>query len=89
MESKRELEGLLADEQVSEAPILILGNKIDIPRAISEEELIQFFGLQGLTTGKGTVSRKDLQRRPVEVFMCSVLKRQGYGEGFRWLAQYL
>jgi GTP-binding protein SAR1 len=52
MESKRELEGLLADEQVSEAPILILGNKIDIPRAISEEELIQFFGLQGLTTGK-------------------------------------
>ena len=27
--------------------------------------------------------------RPVELFMCSVLKKQGYGEGFRWLSQYM
>ena len=88
-ESCVELAGLMADEQVADAPVLILGNKIDISGAASEEELRQVFGLQGVTTGKGTVPKKDLQRRPVELFMCSVRKREGYGEGFRWLAQYL
>lgn len=38
---------------------------------------------------QGNVSSKDLNVRPLEIFMCSVLKRQGYGEGFRWLSQYI
>ena len=82
-ESKVELESLLTDEQLSNCPILILGNKIDRPGAAGEDELRQVFGLYGQTTGKGTVPRTELHGRPLELFMCSVLKRQGYGEGFR------
>ncbi|XP_064601537.1 GTP-binding protein SAR1b-like isoform X1 [Liolophura sinensis] len=88
-EAKAELDSLLTDEQVANAPILVLGNKIDKPGAASEDEIRYTFGLQGQTTGKGTVSRSELPGRPMELFMCSVLKRQGYGEGFRWMAQYI
>jgi len=88
-ESQIELNSLLTDEQLANCPVLILGNKIDRPGAASEEELRNFLGLYGQTTGKGKVPRSELPGRPLELFMCSVLKRQGYGEGFRWLAQYI
>lgn len=104
-ESREELLSLLNDEQVASAPILVLGNKIDKPSAFSEDHLKYYLGIQQMTTGKHQVARSDLSSRPLEVFMCSVLRRQGkicyysfkvftvtclgYGEGFRWLSQYL
>lgn len=87
-ESKVEFDSLLADEQLQSAPILILGNKIDKPDAVSEDYIRQHFGLYGLTTGKNATS-KDVSTRPIELFMASVLKRQGYGEGFRWLSNFI
>jgi len=87
-ESKVEFDSLLADEQLQAAPILILGNKIDVAEAVSEDYVRQFFGLCGLTTGK-TATAKDINARPIELFMTSVLKRQGYGEGFRWLSNFI
>ncbi|KAK8397463.1 hypothetical protein O3P69_004901 [Scylla paramamosain] len=88
-ESKAELDSLLTDDQLSNVPIVILGNKIDVPGAASEDELRQYFGLFGQTTGKHKIPRNELPGRPLELFMCSVLKRQGYGEGFRWIANYI
>lgn len=87
-ECKNELYGLLNDEQIERCPILILGNKIDRQGAVSEDEFKTFFGLHSLCTGKA-VDDDVCNRRPLEVFMCSVLKRFGYGDGFRWLAKYL
>eukprot|EP00178_Gracilaria_changii_P023388 TRINITY_DN70825_c0_g1_i1.p2 TRINITY_DN70825_c0_g1~~TRINITY_DN70825_c0_g1_i1.p2 ORF type:complete len:206 (-),score=39.96 TRINITY_DN70825_c0_g1_i1:41-619(-) len=88
VESKKELDALLDSEDLNKVPFLVLGNKIDQPSAVSEDELRNALGVTNLTTGKGKVSLAS-NIRPIEVFMCSVVKRLGYGEGFRWLSQYI
>nr|DAA34578.1 TPA_exp: vesicle coat complex COPII GTPase subunit SAR1 [Amblyomma variegatum] len=88
-ESKAELDSLLTDEQLANCPVMILGNKIDKPGAASEDELRTYFCPYSQTTGKGKVPRSEMTARPLEMFMCSVPQRQGYREGFRWLAQYI
>ncbi|XP_022865697.1 GTP-binding protein SAR2-like [Olea europaea var. sylvestris] len=89
MESKKELDALLLDESLANVPFLVLGNKIDIPYAASEDELRYYLGITGLTTGKGKVNLAETNIRPLELFMCSIVRKMGYGEGFRWLSQYI
>ena len=96
MEAKKELQGLLATEALEDVPILILGNKIDNPTAASEEELYYSLGLDETKLyGKDTIvvdedGRETSQSsRPIEIFMCSVVRRVGYKDGFRWLSQFL
>mmetsp|Transcript_39180 Transcript_39180/g.93662 ORF Transcript_39180/g.93662 Transcript_39180/m.93662 type:complete len:198 (+) Transcript_39180:58-651(+) len=85
-EASEELGRLLEDPALAQVPLAVLGNKIDIPVAASEDELRHSLGLYThMTSGK--MAQKDLQVRPLELFMCSVVKRMGYAEAFDWLAK--
>jgi GTP-binding protein SAR1 len=55
--------------------------------AASEDELRDTLGLFE-TTGK-ECKAVDQGMKPLEVYMCSVVKRMGYADGFRWLSNYL
>ncbi|KAG9448945.1 hypothetical protein H6P81_008910 [Aristolochia fimbriata] len=89
-ESKTELDALLLDETIARVPFLVLGNKIDTPRAVSEAELRYALGLNNFTTGKGEADATGSHvARPLELFMCSIVGNMGYGDGFRWLSRYI
>jgi len=87
-EAREELTHLLEDEALANVPFVILGNKIDIPTAASEDELRHTLGLYShMTTGKE--GKNSTGARPVELFMVSVVKRMGYADGFQWLGKFL
>jgi len=97
-EAKKELDALLALEELADVPFVIFGNKIDMPMAASEEELQYALGLAGTMYGKDIVHTNTMvhddddsweQVRPIELYMCSVIRRMGYSDGFKWLSQFL
>ncbi len=68
---------MLTDETISNVPVLILGNKIDRPEAISEDALRGMFGLHGHTTGKvmstGGITFCDLKLNSIISFLVQLL----------------
>lgn len=86
-EAREELNKLLTDDELRSVPFLILGNKIDARNAVSEAQLKQALGLEHCT-GKNVTSVPD-GTQPVEVFMCSIVRRAGYAEGFKWMSNFL
>ena len=67
-------------------PIVVLGNKVDMGTAAGELELKDGLGLTYMTTGKQNFSKGI---RPIEIYMCSVVKKFGYAEGYRHFAFYI
>ena len=59
---------------------------IYIQEAVSEKDVRQYLGLSQ-TTGKTSKPQNGV--RPIEIFMCSVIKRMGFAEGFQWLSSQI
>ena len=75
-EVKEELLGVLAMPELAEIPVAILGNKIDMKGAVSEEELRDALDLNSIFAK---------ETRPIELFMTSVAKKTGYPKALEWV----
>jgi GTP-binding protein SAR1 len=87
--AKEELNSLLMAEELQKVPFMILGNKVDKEGALSKPQLKEALGITHSCTGEEKGQKLPDGTQPMEVFMCSVIKRAGYAEGFRWLSSYL
>jgi GTP-binding protein SAR1 len=86
-EARAELNALLELEELANCPMVILANKIDKYNAAGEEEIKDYFKLHALLTGKQEL-RQQTDKRPLELFMCSLKANEGYGDGIRWLSNF-
>jgi len=86
-EAREELNRLLEDRALFGVPFAVLGNKIDIPVAASEDELRMNLGLYPHMTCGRAPKHSHGGSGPVKLFMVSVVRRMGYSEAFAWLAE--
>jgi len=83
---------LLEGPDLHTVPIVVLGNKIDIPAAVCEDALRRALLLHGqVTWGRDCCScaRSAGPGRPVELFMTSVVQQCGFKEALMWFCQFL
>lgn len=73
---------LIGNALPAHAPVLILGNKCDLPSAVRKEELYYSLGLDQLAMGAN-----GQPPRPLQLFMCSVYEGVGFPEGLEWLGK--
>ena len=88
-EAKRELDSLLEMTELQNVPFVVFGNKIDKKESFKEDELREYLGLHYHVTYGKDPKQKNPGARPIEMFMCSVMKRVGYADGFQWLSNFI
>jgi GTP-binding protein SAR1 len=81
-EAKKELESLLQMPELQNVPFVVFGNKIDKKESLKEDEFREMLGLPYHMTQGKQANQKNPGARPIEIFMCSVMKRVGYSDGF-------
>jgi len=73
--SKNELHSLLDKPQLAGIPVLVLGNKVDLPNAIRERELIE------------RMSLSDIKDREICCYSISCKERENIDITLQWLIQ--
>ena len=73
-EATSEFNKILMTEGIESTPILVLGNKVDLGYALSEEEL-----RKSLLT--------QFYSNDIKIEMCSIIKRWGINDGISWLTK--
>ena len=79
-EAHVELSKFLNDGEFEHIPFVVLGNKVEHPNAVSENTLSDALGITGLRTGQTTGNK-----RPLELFMISILRDTNVTEALEWL----
>ncbi|KAF2143432.1 uncharacterized protein K452DRAFT_286260 [Aplosporella prunicola CBS 121167] len=72
---RRELKGLLLEERLMGASLLVFKNKSDVPGAMSDDEIRQGLELEAITTHKWTIKA------------CSAMTGLNLEEGLAWVIQ--
>lgn len=75
--ARRELHGVIDEEELRSAVVCVFANKQDMPQALSTAEIADKLGLPSITDKKWTI------------IPTSALKGTGLKEGFQWIADAL
>jgi len=75
--AKGELDGLLGQDELRDAPLLVFANKQDLPNAMSTSEMADKLGLH------------SLRQRPWYIQAACAASGEGIYEGLDWLASAL
>ena len=77
-QARNEMQQILACEDLTDVPVLVLANKSDLEHSAGKEKMTQELGLKDAD-----------ENRDISVFSCSLVRGVGYVEGFRWLSARL
>ena len=72
---------MLSEEELKNAPVLILANKQDLPGAMDEMEVSHTFFIQQIAQGLGLPEIK----RKWSLYKVSAVSGTGLDEAFQWL----
>ena len=81
---REELEGLLRQEKLVGASLLILANKQDVGGALKAEEIA---GVLGLDSGGAEEGKGIFENRHVSIRGCSAVSGEGLVEGVDWMVE--
>lgn len=77
-EARQELSRILKDREMKDCPLLIFANKQDLPKSMTDEEIIEGLAIQHLTQS---------DNRPWQLQKSCAVEGQGLWDGINWLVK--